>query len=163
MAKETMKSFFAKFARSPGAKLFCIVPESPFLSTTLISCLPRGMDEKVPPEPMVPIGLLSRNTSDPLFQPRIRMLATSVTGGLFVGAASIVAEGGLFNARADVVVPELLPARCCVEVPGPPGGSSTIGNVLGPLACTEMVSVCVVYPGYENSISCLPGRNLILQ
>src|SRR5579864_71431 len=109
------------------------------------------MDEKVPPEPMVPIGLLSRNTSDPLFQPRIRMLATSVTGGLFVGEASIVGEGGLFS------------ARCGFVVPGLPGDSSSRANLLGPLACTGMVCVCVVYPGYENSTSCLPGRNLILQ
>src|SRR5690242_17948790 len=107
------------------------------------------MDEKVPAEPMVPIGLLSRKTSEPLVQPRIRMLAKSVTGGLFVGEASIVGEGPIL-------------ARCGPVVPGLPD-SSAIVNLLGPLACTEMVSVCVVYPGQENSRSCLPGLSLMLQ
>src|SRR5437588_12433689 len=105
------------------------------------------MDEKVPAEPMVPIGLLSRNTSDPLFQPRIRMLAIAISGGLVAeGGAVVVVEGGFSFLATE-------------------GGTSrsTIGNVLGPLACTEMVCVSVVQPRRENSISCLPGLSLMLQ
>src|SRR5215470_14804322 len=127
------KSFFVSFASSPGAKLFCIVLDSPCLSTTLISWTPGGIDENVPRDPMEPSKLLSRYTCASRLQPRICMLAGCGGGG---GGG-----GGWEVATAD----------------------SATGNALSPLACTAIVCFCVSYPERENSISCWPGFSLMLQ
>ena len=62
------------------------------------------------------------------------MLAIAISGGL-------VAEGGVVVEGGAVVVVEGGFSFLATE-----GGTSrsTIGNVLGPLACTEMVCVSVV-------------------
>src|SRR5579864_7061818 len=86
------KSLFAKSALSPAAKGLCIVPDSPFLSTTLMSCSPGGT-EKVPRRPMAPTDFPSRYTCAPRLQPRIVMLAGLLNGGRVVGG--LVAGGGV--------------------------------------------------------------------